>query len=526
MTDFDPVVAAAMDRALPQLERVDGDWDDVLRRAKSPAHSERSRRRRTLGIAVVIALTVASAAEAGVLGDAARAFLDVLSPASPPATQILAKAGHRFDRELRAMADAFPSKVSGSAPKFHLTEARQVATIPTERGLVAWDAAVDRSGRGYCQVAVRHGLSLGGDCQVTDTHGYAISLATSGDTPGRVMVTGLAPSEVAIVTITSRSEARRARRLGDFFFATIGSGSPITITEASSERVVLRRSRFSDPVCTSGVSRFKGLPLLAGAGFTYCAEGGVIARFPAARALAPVCPATGCGLTTIENNRHASASPPAGAPVTPIELLDTIRTGLHTSLIRSARLGKPPSAAGPGRPWLYVGLGRAHGASGVLGEFYAHLLAAAYASQAPREQLPQIGGLVGFAAAAPSCQKSPTSPRCFAPFGYGRIHMQPGASIGTATGATSLESDIRLGLATAHLRPVSITFVHTVGGLVPVVVAGAITEEPVDVAAEWDTIFGSTPAGYLEIVGDDGRPLNATAHVDALGEGFSWRRAS
>jgi hypothetical protein len=525
MTDFDPVVAAALDRALPSSRCINGDWGDVVRRAEGSERYARIRRRRTFGVAVVVALTLASAAEAGVLGRAASAFIDVLSPASPPATQILARAGRQFDRELRAMARAFPGKTSPSAPTLDLTAARQVTMITTARGRVAWDAAVDRSGRGYCQVAVRHGLSLGGDCQVTDAHGYAISLATSGDTPGRVIVTVLAPNTVAAITITGGSgETRRARRFGRFFFTTIEAGSPITITQASDDGVVLRRSRFSDRACTDGVSGAKGLPLVAGAGFTYCTEGGVIARFPAARALAPVCPATGCGLPIIENNQQAGVSPPGGVSPSPVVLLNTIRSSLHTSLIRSARFGEPPPVAGPGRPWLYVGLGRARRATGVLGQFYANLLAGAYAIQAARDELPQIGGLDGFAASARACQRSPTAARCRAPFGYGRFHLEPGVEIGTSAPVSSLESDIRLGLASAHLRPVSITFAKPLGRLVPVVVARPTTDQPVDVAGRWDTIFGALPAAYLEIVRDDGRPISATAHVDALGNGFSWRR--
>jgi hypothetical protein len=525
MTDYDSVVAAAMARVVPGSQHGAGDWDDVLRRADRSRRAARTRRRRAFGIAVVIALTAASAAEAGILGRAAEAFLDVLPPASPPASRVIAGAGRQFDRELRAMGRAFPGKTSPSAPVLRLRAARQLTTIATARGRVAWAAAVDRSGRGYCQVAVRHELSVGGDCQVTDAHGYAISLASSGDTPGLVIVTGLAPTRVTEATITTESgKPVRARRLGHFFFAPVEAGSPITVTLAGHDGAVLRRSRFSDPACTGGVSADNGLPLVAGAGFTYCAQGGVIARFPAARSLAPVCPATGCGLPTIQNNRRRGVSPSGGAPATPAQLLDAIRTRLHTPLIRSARLGKPPSVAGPGRPWLYVGLRRSHGATGVLGEFSAQLLAAAYAIQATRDELPQIGGLDGFAAAVPACRRSPSSPGCPAKFGYGRIHLRPGGTLGTVAPPGSLESDIRLGLASAHLRPVSITFVTPLEGRVPVVVARPTTHRPVDVNAEWKTIFGSVTAGYLEIVGENGQPVSAMAHVDALGEGVSWRR--
>jgi hypothetical protein len=528
MTDFDPVVAAALDRVLPRPRQADADWDDVLRRAQGFARSERRRRLRTLGVAVVVTLTLVSAAEAGVLGRAARAFIDALSPASPPATQIIARAGHRFDQQLRGMARALPGKVSGSAPVLRLTSARQVTTIATERGRVVWDAAIDRSGQGYCQVAVRRDLSLGGDCQVADARGYAISLATSGDTPGGVIVTGLAPSSVASITITRQTgESREARRRGAFFFATVRGGSPITITLASSDGAVLRRLRFSDPVCTNGVSP-KHLPLIAGAGFTYCAEGGVIARFAASAALTPVCPSIGCGIPTIENNQQAGVGPLPGGSLSPAEVLNTIRASLHTALIRSARLGTPPAVAGPGGPWLYVGLRHAYGATGVLGQFYAQLLAGAYATRASRYELRRIGGLVGFAAAAPACQRSPTAARCPTPFGYGRIHLQPGAGIGSTADASSLESDIRLGLATAHLRPVSITLVKPLEGLVPIVVARPTTAHPIDVAQQWQTIFGAAggQAGYLEIVDDHGHPISATARIDILGSGIAWRRGA
>jgi len=268
----------------------------------------------------------------------------------------------------------------------------------------------------------------------------------------------------------------------------------------------------------------KGFPLSAGAGFTYCAQGGVIARFPAAQALAPVCPTTGCGLPTIENNQHRGANQRGGGSASPTELLTTIRAGLHTSLIQTVRLGQAPSVAGPGRPWLYVGLNHADGAPAVLAEFYAELLHAAYAIRAPRDELPQIGGLAAFARSAPACQESPTSARCPAAFGYGRIHIEPGAQLGTTESTSSLESDIRFGLASAYLRPVSITFVNPLGDLVPVVIARPTTDEPVDADAHWRTIFAAVPAGYLEIVGDDGEPISATAHVDALGSGFSWHR--
>lgn len=512
MTDFDPVVGGVLDRCVPRREAAMGNWGDVLRRAQvSPPRPRFITRRRAFVLAVAVLIVTASAAEAGVLQRAAGAFSDLLSPASPKATRVIAAAGHRFGKELRTMARQLPHKVNGPAPLLRLGQARQVATFTTPSGQVSWDAAIDRDGRGYCQVAIRHGLSLGGDCQVTDKHGYAISVATSGDAPRRAIVTGLAPTSARSVTVTRPSQPPiHAQRIGRFFWAIVAAGSPLTVTLTTGDGHVLHEDAFIDPVCVDGVDP-RGQRLLAGLGFTYCAEGGVIGRFPADPALAPLCSAGRCGIPTIRNNEHLGPARATTEAATPEALLHHLRENLHTTLITDARLGGPPDGYGQNGRWLYVRVAHTRGPEATLADFYALLLAGAYGRSAPSDKLPAPGGLVYYGAHTRGVAW--------------RAHLQIGAGSGGPTDVATLRSQIRLGLATAGLIPVSIRFARPLDSLVPIVVARTHHPGRINPPTLPDEVFGSE-AGlegtYLEIVDQSGRPITASAAESSLGVSITW----
>lgn len=519
MSEFDPIVSGILDRYVERRDAATGDWANVLQRAH--ASSSRSRlltRRRAVVAAIAVMALTASAAEAGVLQRAARAFTDLLSPASPKATQVIASAGRRFSLELQTMGRELPHKVTGSAPVLRLGPARQVSTLPTPLGRVAWDAAVDRHGRGYCQVAVRHNRSLGGDCQVTDERGFALSVATSGDTSRLVIITGLVPRSAAKVVIARPSHpSAQARRIGRFFFATVPEGSPLTVTVTADDGHVLRKAAFTDPVCTNGVDP-RGLRLLAGLGFTYCGQGGVIGRFPANPEFAPVCAASGCGTPTIRNNEQPM---PAAAPSTAKALLRQLRENLGTALIEDARLGAPPDGYGKGGHWLYVRIAAAHGVEGALADFYALLLAGAYGREAPLGHLPPLGGLTYYDARTPGCGRSADDPTCSGV--SWRAHLQIGA--GGRTDAATVESEIRLALARLGLVPVSIKLVRPLDSLAAIVVARTDRPAGLNLARLADQVFGSNPGlegTYLEILDHDGHPLAAQAAEDSLGIGIGW----
>jgi hypothetical protein len=235
--------------------------------------------------------------------------------------------------------------------------------------------------------------------------------------------------------------------------------------------------------------------------------------------------ANGCGVPTIENNQQASATLPRAT--SPEALIKQLRARLHTPLIHTTRFRPPPPGYGHGLPWLYVGLTATHGGSGLLAQFYANLLAASYATQASTDKLPHIGGMLPYPAATPACQKNPTADRCPNPFGYGRINLQPGFGPGTTATASNLESDIRLGLASTHLVPVSITFVKPLTSLIPIVIAQTQDSHHLNLATQWETIFGppnTLQASYLEITDAHGHPLTAQASINNIGTGIAWHR--
>jgi hypothetical protein len=477
-------------------------------------------RRRALVLVVAIVVATASAAEAGVLQRAVGAFTGLLSPASPKATRVIAAAGRRFSGELQTMARELPHKVTGSAPELRLGAARQVSTLTTPSGQVTWDAALDRGGRGFCQVAVRRDVSLGGDCQVTDRRGYALSIATSGDTPDRAIVTGLVPTSARDVMVTLPSnEPVRAEKIGRFFFAAVAEGSPLTVTVRAGDGHVLRLATFTDPVCIDGVDA-RGQRLSAGLGFTYCGDGGVLGRFPADPALAPLCSSSGCGVPTTRINEQPGTAPATAEASSPVALLRRLRENLHTNLIEDARLEAPPAGYGRGGRWLFIRVARSHGSERMFADFYALLLAGAYAREAPLDKLPPLGGLVYYDGRSQGCATSPTATACNGV--AWRAHLQAGAGAGTTDA-----SQIRLGLARAGLVPVTIRFAKPLDSLVPIVVARAKQLGRIDLPSLPDEVFGpesGLEGTYLEIVDNRGHPMAAQAMESYLGIGITWSR--
>jgi hypothetical protein len=524
MPDFDPLVQELVERLVPRREVV-GDWSDVVARAGSRSRWGRvvTRRLALLAAAVLLVVT-ASAAQAGVFGRVVDAFTELLAPASPGASQAVTLAGRRFDVELQVMARQFPHKVSVTPPSLDLGAARQVATIHTPAGPVTWDAAVDHRERGYCQAGFRNGVRLGGACQETDRGGYAISVATSGDLPGSVVVTGLAPASAEHVVVSApRQPSKQARRIGEYFFTIMRTGSPITVTITDAGGSVARRATFGDPVCVGDVGQ-NGQPLIAGTGFTYCAQGGVIAGFPASGSLAPVCRANGCAEPTIQNNQQPAPSIPKAA--TPTELLDQITANLDTPTIQAAQFAPPPQGYGTTGNWLYVTVTHTRGADGVLADFNALLLAGAYARQAPSDGLPELGGVSYLESGAVGCSPAPNSATCDAV--SWRANLQPAASPTTSDAAT-LETQIRLALAKVGLQPVSITFTAPLGSLVPIVVARTNDPANIQLATLTGEVFGPATdyqGTYLKIIDQHDQPVAAHANESDLGIAVTWNDPS
>jgi len=261
----------------------------------------------------------------------------------------------------------------------------------------------------------------------------------------------------------------------------------------------------------------------------------------AASIVAVVQAATGAHSSRRAGQMHPMSSPSrqtrarSDASVTPrmspSELVRSIESGFSRQEIVAVTFGDPPSeyrhqTTGP---WMYVEVPSVNGPDSVLGGWEAHLLAAAYAAQAPTEGLtPETGLFVGTGAACLT-DRDPRS--CDA--SGGPINDLPvGASAPvpfnpTLASDSSLRTRIRSGIQRSGMHVKLITMFRVDDHPVPVVVAqtddpdGVVAHPPTDAA-----LFGHDPNGfegvYFELDNSAGKPVLVQSFASRIGAGISW----
>jgi hypothetical protein len=261
VTELDPIVRDALDRAVPPISNGGGDWDDVLRRADANVVALRRPRRR-IWVAIAAAAALVALVVNPAFGIGGR-VLDWFE--GSPAPEEVKRGLSELDGPPEDIAALF------GGPRVRADEARGVIALETSAGLAyLWAAPTDDGG--WCwytqmpEVPVEGGTTSSAaiTCNSFSSAAERLQVGSSGEeSTGLTLVEGRVQSPITSVELELGDGSREPVKLvNGFFLAEVPTGreAEAVIGRDADGDVVERRLLYLDHESSDGGIKAEARP--------------------------------------------------------------------------------------------------------------------------------------------------------------------------------------------------------------------------------------------------------------------------